>query len=637
MPFGLHVNEESNRLHSHFLRSDICFRGRAPRSFLEGDCSVQRREFCKLLGVTAATFPLGAEAAEPVQQDLPKGFDDLTEDYAEFCAKPPNERTFYALQNGKIVIERLNDATWTPSGWGAPPELPVPGGSWDGVPMNSPIPDLGGEGPYKPNWDSLLQYEAPEWYRDAKFGIWAHWSPQCVPEAGDWYARNMYMQGSKDYKYQLDHYGHPSKFGYKELCAQWTLLNWEPEELMQRYKRAGAKIFVALANHHDGFDAWNSKYQPWNAMNIGSHRDVVGTWAATARRNGLRFGVTVHQARNWWWFQSSHGADASGTLAGVPYDGRLYEADGKGEWWQGLNPQRLYGVKHPFNALPDISYVKNFYDRTRDLIDQHSPDLLYFDNSLFPLGWAGMNIAAYFYNNSLLIHEGKMEAVANVKQVPDKLAKAVVADYERGLTNRIMPYVWQSETCIGQWHYNRELFDKPGEFGGYAHPRDIVHWLIDAVSKNGTFILNIPGKPDGTIDSKEIAFLDHFTAWMEVNGEAIYATRPWKIYGEGPNAVKAGSFQGHTVAKLGPQDVRFTRNKADTVIYAMLLGWPQEPVVIQALGTAAATNPGKIGQVQLLGTDQKLDWKQEATGLRVSLPRGYHPQSDYAASLKVIL
>ena len=247
----------------------------------------------------------------------------------------------------------------------------------------------------------MLEYEAPDWYQDAKFGIWAHWSPQCVAEAGDWYARNMYVEDQRQYKYQLEHYGPPSQFGYKELCAQWTLLNWEPDELITRYKNAGAKIFVALANHHDSFDAWDSKHQPWNATAVGPHRDVIGTWAAAARKQGLRFGVTVHQARNWWWFQPSHSADKSGPNAGIPYDGCLTQAEGKDQWWQGLDPQRLYGVKHPAGALPDTSYVKNFYDRTRDLIDQHNPDLLYFDDSLLPLGWAGMNIAAYFYNNSL--------------------------------------------------------------------------------------------------------------------------------------------------------------------------------------------------------------------------------------------
>jgi alpha-L-fucosidase len=351
----------------------------------------------------------------------------------------------------------------------------------------------------------------------------------------------------------------------------------------------------------------------------------------------MRFGVTVHQARNWWWFQPSHGADKSGPLGGITYDGDLTEAEGRGEWWEGLNPQRLYGVKHPFDALPDVSYVKNFYDRTRDLIDQHNPDLLYFDNSLLPLGWGGMNIGAYFYNNNLRKNSGRMEAVLNVKDVPEHLVKAVVADFERGLTSDIMKYAWQSETCIGGWHYDRGLYDKPGEYGGYLPPHDVIHWMIDTVSKNGTFILNIPGKPDGTIDSKEIAVLDGITSWIGVNSEAIYETRPWKVSGEGPNAVKAGSFQGNSISKLCEKDIRFTRNKANNVVYALVLGWPTDPIAVQSLGLSAKTQPGEVTRVELLGTGARVDWKQSAEALRVQLPKQYRPAVDYAAALKVTL
>ena len=600
---------------------------------------MQRREFCKVIaGATAATaLPAVAQTNNAAQSPVFRLFNTYTQDYARFCATPADQRVFYALENGQFATKKLDEKTWTVCKEDELTKLPIPGGSWDSVPVDSPIPNLSGSGPYKPTWDSLLQYETPEWYQDAKFGIWAHWSPQCVPEAGDWYARSMYMEKDEDFKYHLKHYGHPSKFGYKDLCARWTLLNWDPEALIARYKKAGARIFVALANHHDGFDAWASKHQPWNAANIGPHRDVVGGWAKAARDQGLRVGVTVHQARNWWWFQTSHGAAKTGPLAGVPYDGDLTEAEGKGQWWQGLDPQRLYGAKHPPHSLPDISYVKNFYDRTRDLIDQHDPDLLYFDDTLLPLGWAGMNIGAYFYNHNLETQGGKLEAILNVKNVPDRLAKAVVADYERGLTNKIMPYVWQSETCIGEWHYNRALFEKPGEFGGYLPPRDAIHWMIDAVSKNATFILNIPGRPDGTIDAKEIAILDKITDWMQVNGEAIYSTRPWKIYGEGPSMVKSGSFQGDSISKVDAKDVRFTRNKANTVIYAITLGWPAGEFVVQALGTASATNPGKIDHVQRLGTDAEVTWNQASDGLHVELPAQYQPPTDFAAALKVSL
>src|SRR5581483_17391 len=314
---------------------------------------MQRREFCKLIAAAAAAGAIPAKGQSAA--GAPAGFNRLRQTYEEFCATPENQRTFYALIDNKIVERKLNDADWSPTAWGEPPELS--GGSWDGVPMQAPVDGLNGEGPYQATWDSLQQYDAPEWYRDAKFGIWAHWSPQCVPEAGDWYARNMYVQGQGQNDYQLTHYGPPSQFGYKDLCAQWTLLDWQPEALIERYKNAGARLFIALANHHDGFDTWGSKHQPWNAVNHGPHRDVVGEWAAAARKQGLRFGVTVHQARNWWWFQTAHGADKSGPLAGVPYDGRMTRTEGKGQWWDGLDPQMLYGVKHPKDALPDASYV----------------------------------------------------------------------------------------------------------------------------------------------------------------------------------------------------------------------------------------------------------------------------------------
>jgi alpha-L-fucosidase len=592
---------------------------------------MERRNFCKLL-IAAGALPLAAKRGQPAEPVVEE-FDRPVQSYAAFCALPENQRVFYALRGNRIVSERLDVKTWHPTGWGNPPALPIPGGSWDGVPMRSPIPGLAGNGPYKPTWESLLQYDCPDWYRDAKFGIWNYWCPQMVPEDGDWYARNMYIQGSKQNQYQVAHYGPPSRYGYKELCAQWTMLNWDPASLMARYKRAGAKFFLALANHHDGFDMWNSKHHPWNSVNLGPHRDIVGTWAETARQQGLRFGVTVHQHRNWWWFQPSHGADKTGLLAGVPYDGELTLVQGKGQWWEGYDPQQLYCVKHPFDALPDASFVKNFYDRTRDVIDQHQPDVLFFDNPLLPLGWGGMNIAAYYYNRSLELHAGKMEGVITIKKVPPRLYKAAVADIEGGIAGEILPYAWQSETSLGDWLYRLTDFTEHH----YKHPGEVIHWLADTVSKNGTFILNIPGRPDGTLDSTEEGVLDAIGEWLARNGEAIYDTRPWKVFGEGAHWVKAGTYQGQTVSQLGAADIRFTQNKAGTIVYAMALGWPSEALEVKLLGTDSAAKPGKITNVQLLGTEGKLSWKQTPTALRVELPKAYHPKADYAAALKVTL
>lgn len=567
---------------------------------------MERRKFCELIGMTAgaaAAFPLSAKAGS-----FQTGLTDN---------KVPN----FPVSDWQAVVNE---------GWGTAGDAAGPG-TWDGVTLESPdMPGLAGDGHFKPDWKSLLEYEAPEWYRDAKFGIWCHWSPQCVPEDGDWYARNMYQQGQRQYDYQVAHYGHPSKSGYKDLCAQWTMLNWEPEAMIERFKNAGAKLFLALANHHDGFDTWDSKYHAWNAGKIGPKRDVIGEWAAAARQQGLHFGVTVHAARNWWWFQVAHLCDKSGPLQGVAYDGQLPQEEGKDQWWEGLDPQELYGRKHGIKENPDEKYVRNFYDRVRDLIDQHDPDLLYFDNDGLPLGWAGMNIGAYFYNHYLKTHGGKLDAVLNIKNVPTDQAKAVIADYERGVTDHIMPYPWQSETCIGQWHYNRWLFNNHR----YMKPIEVIHWMVDAVSKNGTFILNIPGKPDGTIDSDEASILDAIGSWMETNGEAIYSTRPWKAFGEGPHAVKSGAFAGGSTASLDSSDIRFTRNRRGDVVYAIVLGWPtEESFQVKSFGASSSLQPGKVGQVELLGSVESLKWNQTNESLTVQKP-SVKP-CDFAYALKI--
>ncbi|HEY4260526.1 MAG TPA: alpha-L-fucosidase, partial [Schlesneria sp.] len=207
-------------------------------------------------------------------------------------------------------------------------------------------------GPFKPTWESLAAgYKCPDWFRDAKFGIWAHWTAQCVPEEGDWYARFMYVEDEPDYKYHVEHYGHPTEFGFKDIDNLWHAENWEPEKLMELYKAAGAKYFVALANHHDNFDCFDSKYHEWNSVRVGPHKDIVGTWEKVARAAGLRFGVSNHSAHAWHWFQVAYGYDPEGALAGKRYDGFLTKADGNGKWWEGLDPQELY--TGPNIVMPD--------------------------------------------------------------------------------------------------------------------------------------------------------------------------------------------------------------------------------------------------------------------------------------------
>jgi alpha-L-fucosidase len=498
------------------------------------------------------------------------------------------------------------------------------------------------EGPFKPSWESLQQYKCPDWFRDAKFGIWAHWSAQCVPEQGDWYARRMYIQGDSAYVYHVANYGHPSKFGFMEIDNLWKAERWEPEKLMALYKRAGAKYFVALANHHDNFDAYDSKYHAWNSVNVGPHKDIVGIWSKVARANGLRFGVSNHSAHSWHWFQTAYGYDGEGPLAGVRYDAAtLTRADGKGKWWEGLDPQELYtgpNIKMPdgvtgAKAVADWhekngrlwteeppannpAFTEKWFLRCQDLIDTYRPDLVYFDDTELPLGQAGLDIVAHYYNANLQWTNGKLEAVVNAKKLKPEHKRALVEDYERGFCNTIQPSPWQTDTCIGSWHYSRDIAEK----NKYKTVGQVVHMLIDIVSKNGNLLLSIPMRGDGTIDDHEIAFLEGMARWMDINGEAIFGTRPWKVFGEGPTQVKAGMFGEGSTKPFTAEDVRFT-TKGDT-LYALLMSWPGEKdAVIKTLATNSPYVTGhKIAGVSLLGHEGNLEFLQDEAGLKVKMP-----------------
>lgn len=504
---------------------------------------------------------------------------------------------------------------------------------------------------FKPTWDSLTQYQVPDWFRDAKFGMWAHWGPQCQPEAGDWYARGMYQEGSSQYKYHVEKYGHPSKFGFKDVIHEWKAENWDPEELLGLYKKAGAKYFMALANHHDNFDLYNSKYQKWNSTRMGPRKDLVGGWAKAARHHGLRFGVSVHAAHAWSWLETAQRADKNGPLAGVPYDGKITKADGAGKWWEGEDPQELYAQNHPLSenslndgtihrqwnwgngvAVPSKEYCEKFYNRTIDLIDKYGPDVIYFDDTalpLWPVSDAGLRIAAHLYNTSIKKH-GKLDAVVFGKILDEQQRKCMVWDIERGQSNRIEPQPWQTDTCIGDWHYNRKVYDR----NGYKSAKTVIHTLIDVVSKNGNLMLNIPVRGDGTIDEKERAVVEEIAAWMQVNSESVYGTRPWKTFGEGPAIESAAplSAQGFNEGKgkpLGAEDIRFvTKGK---ILYATLFGWPTDNISI--IKTLKPGIFGNIGKVSLLGRQEKLIFEQTSTGLKVNLPE--QPPGKIAFVLKI--
>jgi alpha-L-fucosidase len=472
--------------------------------------------------------------------------------------------------------------------------------------------------------ESLKSYQIPEWFRDAKFGIWSHWGPQSAIEDGDWYARYMYIQDSPQYLYHAETYGHPSKVGYKDLVNDWKAAKWDPEHLMGLYKKAGAKYFFSMGVHHDNFDLWNSKYQRWNAVNMGPKKDVVGMWAAAARKNGLRFGVSEHLWISYKWFSVSHGADKTGPLAGVHYDGfdpkfaDLYHDAGcekfidKLEWTD--------------DGIPE-SWRKHYLDRMTDLIDKYQPDLLYTDGHL-PFDEYGLKMVSHLYNVSTQLHGGATQAVYTSKFAPDCETGTCLLDHERGVADGIAANPWQTDTCIGQWHYKR------GQ--KYKTAKKVIDLLTDIVSKNGNLLLNFPLPNSGELDYEETVTLNGITEWMQVNSEGVYSTRPWKIYGEGPSTktkLDAGKFNEDKQGDLTAQDIRFTVK--GSTLYAFVMGWPADEAVVEAFGLASAQQPGKILNVELLGHKGTLDWKQDDVALKVKMPA--EKLSNVGITLKVQL
>jgi alpha-L-fucosidase len=511
-------------------------------------------------------------------------------------------------------------------------------------------------GPFKADWNSLTNYQCPEWFRDAKFGIWAHWGPQCQPEHGDWYARSMYQEGSSDYKFHLAEYGHPSTNGFKDVIHEWKAENFNPDQLLRFYADNGAKIFMALANHHDNFDNFNSKFQPWNSVNIGPHKDLIGGWAAAARKNGLRFGVSVHASHAWSWYEVAQGADKSGPLANVSYDGKLTKADGKGLWWDGLDPQDLYAQNHApgtklmwtwdpvkGSSVPDTAYMEKFFKRTQQLWDDYHPDQIYFDDTVLPFvgvtDEVGLNLAAHFYN-SRLDKNGQTEAVMNGKILNEMQRRAMVYDIERGKANDILPQPWETDTCIGSWHYDQAIFKNHR----YKSGASVIRMLADIVSKNGNLMLSVPLQRDGQPDADELKIVSEIGGWLKINCEAIYATRPWKIYGEGPStaAVEKGQFDGQKDVSTKPftaEDIRFTQSKNGKILYAIVLEIPKDGNVnIKSLANNSPHWSDKIRSVKLVNGkswfgDEKLKFARDENGLHISLPKNFNGKT--ALALKI--
>ena len=500
-------------------------------------------------------------------------------------------------------------------------------------------------GQYEPTWQSLMTHETPEWFRNAKFGIWAHWGPQCVEGSGDWMARQMYMEGTPKYKYHVEHYGHPSEVGFKDILPLFKAERWEPEKLVERYKRCGAQYFFVLGNHHDNFDLWDSQYQPWNSKNIGPKRDILAEWAKAAKKAGLPLGISFHADHAWTWYEPSQRYDLEGEKAGIYYDGNQTKEDGKGKWWDGLDPQQLYQQRHPMskgswdnNAIhsqwdwshgacpPSQAFVTNFYNRTLDAINRYEPDLIYFDVTVlpfYPLSDSGLKIATHLYNKN-------PRGVVFGKILNDEQRKALTWDVERGAPNEIIAEPWQTCNCIGDWHYNTSRYER-----GYKSAQNIVKQLVDIVSKNGNLLLNIPLRADGTYDEKAARFLDELEAWMTQNGESIFGTRPWVRFGEGPVAEKsikmnAQGFNDGQYNGMDSRDIRFNQTKK--FLYVTAMGWPRDgQLTIKSLAKGNPDFRKAIKKVYLLGYGV-LKATQTTEGLVVKLPK---PCNNIAPVLRI--
>jgi alpha-L-fucosidase len=458
------------------------------------------------------------------------------------------------------------------------------------------------DGPFRPSWESLETYTVPEWYQDAKFGIFIHWGVYAVPAFGsEWYPRNMYRQGSPEFEHHLATYGPHARFGYKDFIPQFKAERFDPGQWAGLFRSAGAKFVVPVAEHHDGFAMYDCGLSDWCAAKMGPRRDLIGDLAAAVRAQGLVFGLSSHRAEHWWFFDG----------------GTQFEADVTDPRSAGL-----YGPPQPENTQPDAPFLDDWLARTCEVVDRYQPQLVWFDWWIEQPAFRPylQQFAAYYYNRGAQWQRG---VAINYKHqaFPER---AAVFDVERGQLGGIRPLFWQTDTSISKnsWGYVQEQ--------EYKTAGEIVGDLVDIVSKNGCLLLNIGPRPDGTIPEPEEAVLREIGGWLAVNGEAIYGTRPWRLFGEGPTQVVEGSFNDTKRLPFTGEDIRFTRR--GTTLYAIVLAWPGASVTVKSLGTGSSP-AGEVRDVRLLGHDGKLVWSRSENGLTVTMPS--QQPCDYACALRI--
>ncbi|HXF63805.1 MAG TPA: alpha-L-fucosidase, partial [Caldilineaceae bacterium] len=466
----------------------------------------------------------------------------------------------------------------------------------------------------QPTWDSLKQITVPAWYEDGKFGIFIHWGVYAVPAfRNEWYPRNMYIQGTPEFEHHVATYGPHTEFGYKDFIPFFRAEQYDPQAWADLFRRAGARFVVPVAEHHDGFAMYDCAFSRWTAVQMGPKRDLIGDLAAAVRQAGLVFGLSSHRAEHWWFMNGGrHFPSDVQDPAYADFYGPAVVQTGR----DGALDSEPY---------PSPEYLDDWLARTCELVDKYRPQLVWFD------WWIGhvafepylRRFAAYYYNRGL---EWGQEVAINYKHNAFPEGTAIL-DLERGQLKDIRPMLWQNDTSVSKNSW------------GYVHDQDyktvtsLIQDLVDVVSKHGALLLNIGPKPDGTIPEPEQAILLEIGRWLETNGEAIYGTRPWRYYGEGPTEVPEGSFTDTKRAPFTAKDIRFTA-KPDA-LYAICLDWPVGEAHITALSSNSETPAERIAQVRLLGHAGALDWRQDADGLHIRTPD--QKPGDHAYAFKITL
>jgi alpha-L-fucosidase len=445
---------------------------------------------------------------------------------------------------------------------------------------------------YQSNWESLSGYKCPDWFRDAKFGIFIHWGVYSVPAySSEWYPRLMYDQSDTNvFNHHIKTFGSQDKFGYKDFIPLFKAEKFDANQWAEIFKKSGAKYIVPVAEHHDGFAMYNTSLSKWNAYKMGPKRDIIGELAEAVRKQGLIFGLSSHRIEHWWFMNN----------------GKKFNSDVNDPEYADF-----YGPARSEKEPPSIEYMNDWLLRCCELVDKYKPQVFWFDwwieqPAMEPYR---KTFAAYYYNRAEQWNEG---VVLNYKNnaFPDNVA---VFDIERGSSKATRKFPWQTDTSIGKksWGWINGEENKT--------PHEIIDALIDIVSKNGNLLLNIGPRPDGTISQEQINVLEGIGEWLKINGEGIYGTRPWDIVEEGPTVAVEGSFGDQKPVKYTAKDIRFT-SKANTV-YAFCLDAPVEnKIIINSL--ALKTNPSlKITNIELLGSNEKIKWAQKADMLVIQTPK----------------